>query len=75
MQIMLVYKANNYAKRRRKRCVCNLAFFIGNHHDSSSFICCAVKGVTMHFCKIDAAFAAESLSIAGVQTLFFLFEV
>ncbi len=73
--ITLVYKTNNYAKRRRKRCVCNLAFFIGNHHDSSSFICCAVKGVTMHFCKIDAAFAAESLSIAGVQTLFFLFEV
>lgn len=29
----------------------------------------------MHFCEIDAAFAAESLSIAGVQTLFFLFEV
>ena len=29
----------------------------------------------MHFCKIDVAFAAESLSIAGVQTLFFLFEV
>lgn len=25
----------------------------------------------MHFCKIDAAFAAESLSIAGVQALFF----
>ncbi len=29
----------------------------------------------MHFCKIDAAFAAESLSHARVQTLFFLFEV
>ena len=29
----------------------------------------------MHFCKIDAAFAAESLSIAGVQTLFFLFDL
>ena len=29
----------------------------------------------MHFCKMDAAFAAESLSIAGVQTLCFLVEV
>ena len=28
----------------------------------------------MHFCKIDAAFAAESLSHAGVQTLFFTFR-